>query len=231
MSPVLSQQNKRVLQSVFLVLVVFLFEVFSGSFEFVAIFRILRLLLVLGVIGLTATLITGRFKQVVLTPVGKVLTLFTIWFVLCIPMAIWRGGAFEVFVDVWAKSYLAFILAAGLILTLPQMRKIFHTIAYAVGFLACLALLLHQYDSTGRLGLMGTHLGNANEFGFTLLLGVIFLSFMYMQGGGIRKTVAIFLMFPVLIALGKTGSRACMVGAAVLFIFAFSRPEWRFVRP
>ncbi len=221
MSPVQHRRPDPTLRASFPILVLFLFNVFAGALELMPVLRVIHLLLLLGIVGLIAIIISGRFKQVVMTPVGVVLTLFTVWFILCIPAAIWRGGSFGVFVDVWSKSYLAFVLTAGLILTLEQMRKIFHTIAYAVGFLACLALGLHQYDITGRLGLMGTRYGNANEFGFTLLVGVVFLTFLYMQGRGFRKALAVFLMLPVLVALAKTGSRGSMLGAAVLFVYLF----------
>lgn len=221
MSPVQNTRPNPSLRGAFPILVLFLFSVFTGVLELTGLFRSIHLLLLLGAIGLTIIFATGRFSQVVLTPIGKILTVFTVWFILCIPAAIWRGGSFGVFMDVWSKSYLAFILTAGLILTLVQMRKIFHTIAYAVGFLACITLALHQYDITGRLGLAGTRYGNANELGFTLVLGVIFLSFMYMQSVGFRKWLAVLLMFPVLVAMAKTGSRGTMLGAGVLFVYVF----------
>jgi O-antigen ligase len=226
-SPVQHQRPNPILRANFPILVLFLINVFAGAFELLPVLRVIHLLLLLGIIGLIVIIISGRLKQVVMTPIGVVLTLFTVWFILCIPAAIWRGGSFGVFVDVWSKSYLAFVLTAGLILTLDQMRKIFHTIAYAVGFLACTALGLHQYDVTGRLGLMGTRYGNANEFGFTLLVGVVFLSFLYMQSRGFRKALAVVLMVPVLIALAKTGSRGCMLGAGVLFVYVFFHTSMR----
>lgn len=226
MSPVRQQRNNVLLSVFFPVLVVFLFEVFTGAFEFVGVLRAVHLLLVLGALGLIAVFVTGRFRQVVLSPVGSVLTLFTIWFVICVPFAIWRGGSFAVLVNSWSRTYLAYILTAGLIATLAQSRKIFHTIAYSAGIVACLALALHNYDVEGRLGIGGTRNANANEFGFALLVGLPFLAFMFLRGNRLRKTAAVILTPPVLLALSKTGSRGCLLGAGMLCVYAFLQASW-----
>lgn len=221
MSPVRQQRIGPLLNVVFPILAVFLFAVFTGTAELVGFLRATHPVIVIGSLGLIAVFITGRFMQVILSPVGKLLTLFTVWFILCIPMAIWRGGSFEVFTDTWSRSYLSYILTAGLIFTVAQSRKAFHTIAYSVGFLAVLALGLHYYDRAGRLCLPGGRMGNANEFGFTLLVGLPFLGFMFLHGHGVRKATAVVLGVAVLIAVAKTGSRACLLGAGMLVLFAF----------
>jgi O-antigen ligase len=222
-SPVRQQRISPLLNIVFPILVAFLFAVFTGTPELVGFLRATHPVVVIGGLGLIAVFVTGRFMQVILSPVGKLLTLFTVWFILCIPMAIWRGGSFGTFVDIWSKSFLAYILTAGLISTAAQSKKAFHTIAYSVGFLGSLALVLHQYDRTGRLGLAGGRYENANEFGFALLVGLPFLAFMFLQGRGVRKAAAVVLAGSVLIALAKTGSRGCLLGAGVLVLYAFFR--------
>ena len=221
MSPARQQRIGPLLNVVSPILVAFLFAVFSGTLELAGVLRATHPLVLIGSLGLIAVFVTGRFMQVVLSPVGKLLTLFTVWFILCIPMAVWRGGSFEVFVDVWSRSFLAYILTAGLTFTVAQSRRAFHTIAYSTGFLAALGLVLHYYDRTGRLCLPGGRYGNANEFGFSLLVGLPFLAFMFLHGGGVRKATAIVLGGAVLIALAKTGSRACLLGAGMLLLFAF----------
>lgn len=223
MSPVQEKRPSPLLRTAFPILLFFLFSVFTGILEWTRLLVWAHPLLVVASLGLIVVVISGRFVPVVLSPVGKILTLFTIWFILCIPFAIWRGGSFNIFVDLWSKSYLAYVLTAGLILTLGQLRTVFHTIAYSIGLLACLALTAHQYDFTGRLGLIGSRYGNANEFGFTLLVGLIFLAFVYLRSTGFRKALAVILILPVLVALAKTGSRGCLIGALMLVIFVFTQ--------
>jgi len=187
--------------------------------------RPIRPLLVLGSVGLIALALTGRFIKVAMSPIGKILLLFTLWFILCIPLAIWRGGSFNMFAEYWLKSFLAYVLTAGLISTVAQERKIFHTIAYAVATLACLALgfhyILHYISVDGRLSLPGSRYANANEMGWTLLIGLVFQGFLYLRGGTARKATAVVLMIPVFIAIAKTGSRGAVLGAGMLFLFVF----------
>jgi len=213
------RRPNSILGFVFPILVVFLFAIFTGLPEMIGFLRPIRPMLVLGAVGLIALALTGRFLKVVLSPIGKVLLLFTLWFILCIPLAIWRGGSFNIFVEYWFKSFLAYVLTAGLISTVAQERKIFHTIAYAVGILACLALGFRYMSVDGRLSLPSGRYANANDLGWTLLIGLIFLGFLYLRGGTLRKATAAVLMVPVLIAIAKTGSRSAVLGAGMLFVF------------
>jgi O-antigen ligase len=210
-----------ILSAVFPILVVFLFAVFTSLPEFVPGLGPFRPLFFLGALGLLAVGVTGRFGKVLSTPIGKGLTLFTIWFIICIPLSIWRGGSLQVFEDYWVKSFLAYVLTAGLISTAAESKKIFHTIAYGVGFLGIMALVYHRYSIDGRLSMPGGRYGNSNDLAWTLLIGLIFLAYLYMQSRGGRKVVALVLAVPVLLAISKTGSRALLVGAGVLFLYVF----------
>jgi O-antigen ligase len=221
-----SIQQRRpdsILSAVFPILVVFLFAVFTGLPEFTPVVRDLRPLFFIGALGLLAVGVTGRFMKVVSSPIGKALTLFTVWFIICIPLAIWRGGSLVIFEDYWSKSFLAFVLTAGLISTAAESKKIFHTIAYGVGLLGTMALVLHRYSEDGRLSMPGGRYSNSNDLAWTLLVGLIFLAYLFLQGGGTRKVIAVGFAFPVLLALSRTGSRALLIGAAVLFLYVFFR--------
>ncbi|MGC2108518.1 MAG: O-antigen ligase family protein [Candidatus Korobacteraceae bacterium] len=210
-----------VLGIIFPILLVFLAFVFTGAPELVGFLRSTRPVLFVGVMGLLAVAVTGKFMRVVQSPIGKVLTAFTIWFMICIPMAIWRGGSIQTFTDYWSKSFLAYVLVAGLVSTPQEARKVFHTIAYSVGILALLSLAAHAYTEDGRLYLPNGRYANSNDLAWTLLVGLIFLAYLYMDGNVFRKVVAAALAVPVLMALQKTGSRALMVGAAMLILYAF----------
>jgi O-antigen ligase len=219
-----SNEQRRpdsVLSIIFPVLVLFLFAVFTGLPELIPGVRSIRPLFVIGGLGLIALAVTGRFMKVLTSPIGKGLVLFTIWFIICTPLAVWRGGSLLVFEDYWSKSFLAFVLTAGLITTASEARKVFHTIAYGVGLLAILALAKHTYTMDGRLELPGGRYSNSNDLAWTLLVGLIFIAYLYLQGSIGRKVLALGLAAPVLLALSKTGSRAILIGAGVLCIYVF----------
>lgn len=224
MTSVQHQQQKRldpVLGIIFPILEIFLFAVFTGLPELIGFLRATRPVLFIGILGLLAVAVTGKFMRIISSPIGKILTLFTIWFIICIPLAIWRGGSLNTFTDYWAKSFLAYVLVAGLVTTPEESRKVFHTIAYAVGLLAILSLAAHSYTDDGRLMLPGGRYSNSNDLAWTLLVGLIFIAYLYMQGNIFRKVIALGLGAPVLLALSKTGSRALLIGTAILCFYAF----------
>jgi O-antigen ligase len=219
-SRVQQKPTQRAVAAAFPVLLISLFLIYSAILEVGPGASFLRPQLVLGVIGLCVLFATGQALRVVMTPVGKSLMLFAGWFMLCIPLAIWRGGSFNVFITVWYKSLLMFVLTAGLLTSVSQSKKLFHAIGYAVGLLAILAILKHTYD-LGRLMLPNTRYANSNDLGLTLLVGLTFLGYSFTTGTRRERTIAGVLSLPVLLALAKTGSRAAMLGVGMLCVYGF----------
>ncbi len=220
MSPVQQKTTQGAGAAAFPVLLVSLFLIFSALFEVLPGMRVTRPQLVLGVIGLFFLLTTGQAIRVVFTPVGKSLLVFTAWFVVCIPFAIWRGGSFGILINLWYKTVLMFVLTAGLLSTVPQAKKLFHAIGYAVGLMAVIALAKRTY-LLGRLTLPDTRYGNSNDLAVTLLVGLTFLGYSFIRGTQRDKAFAMVLSCPVLLALAKTGSRAALLGAGMLCVFGF----------
>lgn len=221
--PTERRQPDAILSLIFPIVVAFIFAIFTGLPEFLPGIREARPIFFIGALGLIAVGVTGRFMKVLSTPVGKALTLFTAWFLLCIPVSMWRGGSIQVFTDHWSKSFLAYVLTAGLISTALECKKIFHTIAYGAGILAIAALVFSRYSEDGRLEMPGGRYSNSNDLAWTLLLGLIFLCYLFMEGKGMRRVTAAVLALPVLLALSRTGSRALLIGSAVLFLYVFFR--------
>jgi len=212
--------RQRAVAAAFPVLLCSLFLVFSALFEVLPGIWRARPQLILAAIGLFVLFTTGEAMRVVMAPIGKSLLIYTAWFLICIPFAIWRGGAFQVLINSWYKSVLMFVLTAGLLSTVPQAKKLFRTIGYAVGLMAILALAKHSYQ-LGRLGLPNTRFANANDMAVTLLVGLTFLGYSFLRGTRRERIVAVILSAPVALALLKTGSRAALLGVAMLCVFGF----------
>ena len=211
-----------IVRSAFPVLLFFLAVVFSGIFEKAPFLAPLHPLMILGGLALIAVGVGGRLPGVVVhNPIGKSLAAFTVWYIVCIPFARWPGGSASALVNIWSRSALAFVLVAGVILTIDQCKTVFKTIGYSVGVLAILALILRGVDRTGRLGLIGTRYENANDFAWTLIVGLSFLTFLIMRGNRREKTIAVLLSAPILLALVKTGSRMGSIGIGILAVFGF----------
>jgi O-antigen ligase len=208
-------------RSVFPVVVFFLAVIFSGILEKMPLLAGLKILAILGGVALIVVGLSGRLQVTLNDPIGRSLALFTAWFIVCIPFGFWPGGSVQLLEDYWSKSALSFFLVAGCILTIKQSKTIFETLAYSVGFLAIMTLALGGVDNTGRLGLLGTRYENANDFAWTLILGLSFVLFVLFRGKGRQKFIALFFSAAILLALVKTGSRAGMIGLMILGLFGF----------
>ena len=178
----------------------------------------LRPQLILALLGLLAVFGSGQFFKVLNTPIGRTIALFTVWFIACVPFGLWPGNSVGVFTDNWYKAVLVYFLTAGLLTTLPQANRLYHSIAYAVGILSLLTLVKNTRDPGGRLMLDLTRYANANDLAWTLLVGLTFVGFLYLQGTRVQKVIAVLLVPPILLTLSRTGSRSGSFGAAVLVV-------------
>ena len=219
--PPLHSSTNPIVRTVFPFVVFFLATIYSGFLEKVPFLGSFHILTVVGGLALIAVAVGGRLPVLIRNPIAKSLALFTVWFVLCIPFAAWPGGSATFLMNVWSRSALTFLLVAGCILTIDQCKTIYATVGYSVGMLAILTLALRGQDKTGRLGLLGTRYENANDFAWTLILGLSFLGFLLQHGSRWQRFMALFLSVPILLALVKTGSRGGMIGLGMLAIFAF----------
>lgn len=205
----------------FPLVVFFLAAIFSGLLEKLPILNNIHLLTVVGGIALIVVGLGGRLPLVLNHPIGRCLLVFTAWYILSTPFGFWPGGSVKLFLDVWSKAFLSFVLVAGCVVTIKQCRTIYKTLGYSVGLLAIMALALRGVDKTGRLGLVGTRYENANDFAWTLVLGLSFLLYLVFRGDRRTKMIAAVCSVAILLALVKTGSRAGMIGLLMLAGFGF----------
>ncbi len=217
----ISPSTNPFVRGVFPLLIFFLVWIFSGIFEKIPSLSGLHLVAIVGGFALIVIALGGRLPVILNNPIAKSLALFTAWFIICIPFAVWRGGSFATFEDKWSRSALAFLLVAGCITAIGQSKTIFKTIGYSVGVLAVVTVGLRGVDRTGRLGLLGTRYENANDLAWTLIFGLPFLAFLFLRGTRPQKFFALLSGAAILFALVKTGSRAGMIGLGVLALMGF----------
>jgi len=223
------RQPNPLLRASFPLLVLFLFAIYSATFEMIPGLRYVRPQFIMAVLGLLAIFGTGRFLKVITSRIGMCVVAFTIWFIACVPFGMWPGGSVHIFLEQWYKTALIFLMAAGLITTLPQANTIFYTIAYGTGLLSIITLLKHTYSSEGRLILDNTRYLNPNDLAWTLLIGLTFIAYVYLRGTPRQKGIAVLMALPMLFAISRTGSRAAAIAAVLLFLSVLwqSKPSTR----
>jgi O-antigen ligase len=214
----LDRQPNLLLNSAFPLLLFFLFYVFVGVMDLVPYLVLLRPQLILAILGLLIILGTGQFMKVLQAPIGISIAVFTAWFIASGAFGAWPGGSFGVLVEYWYKSALMYLLAAGLLTTLPQANRIYRTIAYAIAILSVVTLLKNVRTEEGRLILNNTRYANSNDLAWTLLVGLTFIGFLYLRGTRWQKVLAVLMAPPVLLTISRTGSRAGMLGTVALVV-------------
>lgn len=202
---------------------VYMFFLFSHASEFIDSHGTMHLVLLVGMFSMIAVVASGTLPSVLTSKPGFWLNLFTAWIVFSLPFATWRGGSFSNFINVWFKSYIAFLLVAGLTFTLAQFRRALFWMA-----LAGLTVMLISYKNSrvsqdDRLEVSYGTLGNANDLAGSLLMGLPFL--LYVAADPKRNPIMrIGFGLSSLVLLGvafKTGSRGGLLAIIALALVAF----------
>jgi len=202
----------------FTILLIQLFIVYSRITEFIGQHLGIpsSLVLIFSILALIAVFLSGGIKPALLSPAGKLITVLTFWLMLSTPFSIWKGGSFEVLKDYWFKTYPYFIIVAGLLTTVEQVRKAIYVIAAGVMFVSTSSFVLH--GRSDRLEMEGGLLGDPNSMAFFLLLAlpcaVLMMSDrrkMYQIAGACTAAVLIILSV-------RTGSRMGILMLATILL-------------
>ncbi len=186
---------------------------------------LLQPLLLIGMI------MTSTSKTIFRSDVGRLMTAFTAWVALCVPFAVWRGGAYDQFVLALQALALLFFMAA-FIRTTDDCYRVMFTIALAMGAVGVLSLVIGGGRAgSNRLGLgSGSDtLSDANFLALFLIVGLPFLWFSASRKRGIMKIALICMVVPVLASAARTGSRSGLLafGIGMVFFLIFATAKQR----
>jgi len=180
----------------------------------------LHIPLICSVLAAVFTLLGGALRTAFQSRIGKLMVLFGVWMVICVPFSDWRGGSYSVLVGTFFKSFLVFVMVAGSTTTLARVRKMVITIALGA-FVAMAIANVMQAKIDGRLTMPTGFLANPNDLAQVMLVGVCFMP---VWGVGkspqVRGFVAL-LMLPFVYTVFETGSRAALLALIALAILVF----------
>jgi O-antigen ligase len=188
----------------------------------------LHLPMIASLLALAATLATGGVQRALNSKTGRWLTAFTIWLVIALPFSFWKTGSLGVLQDHWSKSFLTFIIVAGLLRSTRMCRAAMFTIAGGTMVVVLMCMFLGGIEVQGRLSLEQGLLANANDLSQLLLIGLPFLMLMAAsrERNLIKRPLAAVFIPGVLLASGRTGSRGGLVAVAVLIVVFLMSISW-----
>ncbi len=129
------------------------------------------LVLTLSAAAFVLMVFTGGLMRALLAKPGITLTLFTLWLLAITPFSVWKGGSFGLLRDYWSKSFVLYIILAGLLVSAGHCRKVLYAIGVAALIVVAMALA-EEGSAQQRLDLgLGTF-GNPNDLAFYLCFGL-----------------------------------------------------------
>jgi len=189
--------------------------------------------LLLQPILLIGMVMTGTTKAMFRTDIGRLMTAFTIWVMICVPFSTWRGGSTNIFLLSLQALGLMFFMAA-FIRTLEDCYRVMYVVALAVATISVLSFIRGGGARIGdpRVGLgAGTDqtLGDANLLALYLIIGLPFVWYSTTWKRGFVKLGLMLSFIPVLAAFSRTGSRMGLLAlaAGMLFFLVFASTSQR----
>lgn len=228
-------------------------DIFGIPFHFQLIFGTAAAVAYLG--ALAAGRVTWSWSRELI-----LVLLLTVWFILGIPFAFWRGGSFEVLTQVWLKTVLAFVLLSQILTSIERVKKLLWAIILSEFVVTCISIAMsHRADLKVGDRLFGVSAGllGWNYFGIavaqicpymaalyvcrrsrikTVLLAATIGAMMWMlvltasRGGVLNVLVSVILTCWFLLRGSARGRIACLVVAFCMLIAVAKAPDVFFLR-
>lgn len=184
--------------------------------------QVLPLSKILGficIVGLAVEL-AGKRKMKVPLALKFLLALFA-QMILAIPFAFWRGGAFQMVFQYFAKGVIIAFLISLLVDNLPQLRKLLFVQTAAVSFMTFASLGAHHMVAGRLAGATGGIFENSNDLAINLAVNLPFcFAFFIRSRGGLRKAAwlaaVVAMLLAILLTYSRSGFLALVLGGIVL---------------
>jgi O-antigen ligase len=137
-----------------------------------------------------------------------------LWFMLfqmmlCIPLAIWRGGAFSTVFDRFAKAVVSAMLISMAVVTVRELRKLLWVQVSAVSLVVFFSLLLRHMTNDGRLkGIQKSILENPNDLAINIAISFPIAMVFMLNAKGFKKLIWCVALVLMPIAIVLTYSRS-----------------------
>jgi O-antigen ligase len=125
----------------------------------------------------------------------------------------------------WPKNLAVFVMVMALVDTRRHCARMVAVLGLGSTLVAIAALSIGSYRFSGRLILPRSSLGDPNELGMTMLLGVPLLASIIADRSRYLTTrlAAAMCVIPIFAALPLTGSRGTLVAGSIVAVYLFKR--------
>ena len=138
---------------------------------------------------------------------------------MCVPLAIWRGGAFATVSEKFSKAVVVAMLISMAVVTVKELRKLLWIQVSAVSLVVFFSVLVHK-TKDGRLeGIQKSILENPNDLAINIAiafpLGMVFM----LNSKGFKKAIwciaLLFMAVAIVLTYSRSGLLAFILSLAV----------------
>jgi O-antigen ligase len=202
---------------VFGAIVIFFFLYYYRPEDFVQPLSYIPMAKVTGIVAFIA-LLTGIMGggKVRIPSAIKILWLLLFQLSMCIPFALWRGGAFNAVWGKFSKGVVVAMLISMTVVTLVELRRLAWIQLSAVALVTFLSMALRHQTDNGRLsGIQQGILSNPNDLAINIAITFpLALAFMLL-GRGWKKLVWLASLFVMAVGVVMTSSRSGLLALII----------------
>jgi len=146
----------------------------------------------------------------------KLLLVLLVHMILTIPLAYWRGGAFDTVVNKFSKGVIVALLITLVVTQVNQLRKLLYIQSAAVAFIAVVSILVHHTEEGRLMGIQKGILENPNDLAINIAINFpLCMAFLFAAKGGLRKFLWTVGLLGMLYAVVATYSRSGMIAMVI----------------
>jgi len=177
-----------------------------------------RITAVLGFLALIVGMISGGKVRV--PGAVKILWLLLLQMSICVPFAMWRGGAFSTVFERFSKGVVVAMLISMAVVTVRELRKLLWIQVSAVALVTFFSIALNHHNPDGRLaGIQKSILENPNDLAINIAisfpLGVAFM----LRARGFKKAIWVvglaFMSLGIMLTYSRSGLLAFIISVVV----------------
>lgn len=205
-------------------LVVFSFLYYYRPEDFMGLIAYIPMARIAGVLGLVALVAGMAGRRSKIPTAVKILWLLLLQMTLCIPTALWRGGAFATVFEKFAKGVVVAMLISMSVVTVRELRKLLWIQVSAVALVVFFSIALRHFRDGRLQGIQKSILENPNDLAINIAISFpLGLAFM-LHARGWKKVLWAIALFFMCLGLVLTYSRSGLLA----FILAIMVCVWEY---
>lgn len=135
-----------------------------------------------------------------------------------VPLAFWRGGAFQVIRDEFSKAVIIALLISMIVSAASELRRLLWVQAASVAVLTVASIIVHPGPGMRLWGLGGVF-SNPNDFAINIAINLpLVIAFLLAAKGIIKRLIWLFAMLAMVYGVIATYSRSGFIATVICLI-------------